>query len=283
MHTRHRLCRFRKNKHVLHQRFRSRIFHRDTMAAAELKKPFVVVLTGAGISAESGIRTFRADDGLWEEHQVEDVATPEGYRRNPALVQAFYNARRQQLQQPSIAPNAAHRVLAELEEWLGDNFLLVTQNIDNLHERAGSKRVLHMHGELLKVRCTHSGQVFNWPGELNVEDRCHCCQFPAPLRPHVVWFGEMPLRMTEIYEALAKADFFVAIGTSGHVYPAAGFVHEARSAGAYTIELNLEPSQVESQFDEKHYGPASEVVPRFVHKLLMGKLERADIPYNGAK
>lgn len=276
MRTHHQLFQFRKRKHLLHQRFRSRIFHRDTMATAELKKPFVVVLTGAGISAESGIRTFRAVDGLWEEHRVEDVATLDGFKRDPALVQAFYNARRQQLQQPEIAPNAAHRVLASLEEWLGDNFLLVTQNIDNLHERAGSKRVVHMHGELLKVRCTSSGQVFEWSGDLSVDERCHCCQFPAPLRPHVVWFGEMPLKMDEIYAALAKADFFVAIGTSGNVYPAAGFVHEARLGGAYTMELNLEPSQVESQFEEKHYGPASEVVPYFVHKFLMGKIERAD-------
>ena len=268
MRTRHRLCRFRKNKRIRHQRFRSNIFHRDNMAAASLKRPFVVVLTGAGISAESGIRTFRAADGLWEEHNVEDVATPEGYRRDPELVQAFYNARRQQLQQPEIQPNAAHKALATLEDALGDNFMLVTQNIDNLHERAGNKRVMHMHGELLKVRCTQSGQVFDWPGDLSVDDKCHCCQFPAALRPHIVWFGEMPIGMDEIYQALAKADFFIAIGTSGHVYPAAGFVHEARLGGAFTIELNLEPSQVESQFDENKYGPASEVVPDFVHAFL---------------
>lgn len=268
MRTRHRLCRFRKNKRIRHQRFRSNIFHRDNMAAASLKRPFVVVLTGAGISAESGIRTFRAADGLWEEHKVEDVATPEGYRHDPELVQAFYNARRQQLQNSDIEPNAAHRALAALEDALGDNFMLVTQNIDNLHERAGNKRVMHMHGELLKVRCTQSGQIFDWPGDLSVEDKCHCCQFPAPLRPHIVWFGEMPIGMDEIYQALAKADFFIAIGTSGHVYPAAGFVHEAKMGGAYTIELNLEPSQVESQFDERKYGLASQVVPEFIHAFL---------------
>ncbi|MGC6386517.1 Sir2 family NAD+-dependent deacetylase [Ewingella sp. S1.OA.A_B6] len=268
MRTRHRLCRFRKNKRIRHQRFRSSIFHRDNMAAASLKRPFVVVLTGAGISAESGIRTFRAADGLWEEHNVEDVATPEGYRRDPELVQAFYNARRQQLQQPEIQPNPAHEALAMLEDALGDNFMLVTQNIDNLHERAGNKRVMHMHGELLKVRCTQSGQVFDWPGDLSVNDKCHCCQFPAALRPHIVWFGEMPIGMEEIYQALAKADFFIAIGTSGHVYPAAGFVHEARLGGAFTIELNLEPSQVESEFDEKMYGLASKVVPDFIHAFL---------------
>ena len=270
MHTRHRLRRFRKLKHLRHQRFRSRIFHRDNMAVTEMKKPFVVVLTGAGISAESGIRTFRAADGLWEEHRVEDVATLEGFQRDPAHVQAFYNARRRQLQQPEIAPNAAHLALAELERALGDHFLLVTQNIDNLHERAGNQRVLHMHGELLKVRCTRSSQVIEWPGDLTVDDRCHCCQFPSPLRPHVVWFGEMPIGMDEIYQALAKADYFISIGTSGHVYPAAGFVHEARLGGAHTVELNLEPSQVESQFNERKYGLASEVVPAFVRQMIAG-------------
>jgi NAD-dependent deacetylase len=180
-----------------------------------MEKPRVVVLTGAGISAESGIKTFRAADGLWEEHRVEDVATPEGFARDPALVQAFYNARRRQLQGPEIAPNAAHQALARLEEALGDRFLLVTQNIDNLHERAGNRRVIHMHGELLKVRCSWSGQVLEWTGDVTAEDKCHCCQFPAPLRPHVVWFGEMPLDMDEIYSALAECDIFIAIGTSG--------------------------------------------------------------------
>ncbi|MBN3082487.1 Sir2 family NAD+-dependent deacetylase [Pectobacterium jejuense] len=264
MYTRQRLGRFHKGKRMRQQRLRARIFHRDYLAASEVKKPRVVVLTGAGISAESGIRTFRAADGLWEEHRVEDVATPEGFQRNPELVQEFYNARRRQLQQPEIVPNAAHLALANLEAMLEDNFLLITQNIDNLHERAGSKRIIHMHGELLKVRCSQSGQIFEWTDDLAAGERCHCCQFPAPLRPHVVWFGEMPLHMDKIYHALSQADYFIAIGTSGHVYPAAGFVHEAHSHGAYTLELNLEPSQVESQFDEKIYGPASTVVPEFV-------------------
>ncbi|KGA23763.1 NAD-dependent protein deacylase [Pectobacterium brasiliense] len=264
MYTRQRLGRFHKGKRMRQQRLRARIFHRDYLAASEVKKPRVVVLTGAGISAESGIRTFRAADGLWEEHRVEDVATPEGFQRNPELVQEFYNARRRQLQQPEIVPNAAHLALANLEAMLEDNFQLITQNIDNLHERAGSKRVIHMHGELLKVRCSQSGQIVEWTDDLAAGERCHCCQFPAPLRPHVVWFGEMPLHMDKIYHALSQADYFIAIGTSGHVYPAAGFVHEAHSHGAYTLELNLEPSQVESQFDEKIYGPASSVVPEFV-------------------
>lgn len=264
----HRLSRFRKNKRRLRERLRQRIFFRDRVVPEVMEKPRVVVLTGAGISAESGIRTFRAADGLWEEHRVEDVATPEGFTRNPQLVQSFYNARRRQLQQPKITPNAAHLALGELEAALGDRFLLITQNIDNLHERAGNKNIIHMHGELLKVRCGFSGQVLEWRGDILPEDKCHCCQFPQPLRPHVVWFGEMPLGMDEIYHAIAMADLFIAIGTSGHVYPAAGFVHEARLHGARTVELNLEPSQVNSEFSERHYGIASEVVPMFVDKLL---------------
>ena len=266
-----RLARLKKTRRKVHQRFRQRIFERDRQAElAAHPLPHVVILTGAGISAESGIRTFRAADGLWEEHHVEDVATPEGFQRDPALVQRFYNARRQQLQQAEIQPNAAHLALVELEQVLGDNFLLVTQNIDNLHERAGNSRVLHMHGELLKVRCVTSGQVIEWSGDITPDDRCTCCQFPSALRPHVVWFGEMPLGMEQIYQALEQADYFIAIGTSGHVYPAAGFVHEARLQGAHTVELNLEPSQVGNEFAERHYGLASEVVPEFVHKLLRG-------------
>lgn len=233
-----------------------------------MKKPNVVVLTGAGISAESGIRTFRAADGLWEEHRVEDVATPEGFQRDPALVQAFYNARRRQLQQPEIGPNQAHLALAELEAALGDNLTLVTQNIDNLHERAGSRRIIHMHGELLKMRCTQSGQIVDWQDDAREDERCHCCQFPARLRPHVVWFGEMPLEMDKIYDALARADIFAAIGTSGNVYPAAGFVHEARLQGAHTVELNLEPSLVQNEFAEHRYGLASDVVPGWVADVL---------------
>ncbi len=266
-----RLARYKKTRRQVHQRFRQRIFERDrNLEIARFPQPKVVVLTGAGISAESGIRTFRAEDGLWEEHRVEDVATPEGFARDPDGVQAFYNARRSKLQQPEVQPNAAHAALAELEAALGDNFLLVTQNIDNLHQRAGNSNVIHMHGELMKVRCVNSGQILHWAGDVKPDDRCHCCQFPSRLRPHVVWFGEMPLQMDEISAALAAADYFVAIGTSGHVYPAAGFVHEARLHGAHTVELNLEPSQVGSQFAETHYGLASEVVPTWVRKLLDG-------------
>lgn len=263
----HRLSHFRRTKRRLHDRLRQRIFFRDR-GAYKMEKPRIVILTGAGISAESGIRTFRATDGLWEEHRVEDVATPDGFERDPALVQRFYNDRRRQLQQESVQPNAAHLALARLEAVLGECLTLVTQNIDNLHEQAGSHRVIHMHGELLKMRCAQSGQVVEWQDDASANERCHCCQFPAPMRPHVVWFGEMPLAMDDIYPALAEADMFVAIGTSGNVYPAAGFVHEARLQGAHTVELNLEPSQVTNEFEEQHYGLASHVVPAWVDGLL---------------
>ncbi|MGL5954319.1 MAG: Sir2 family NAD+-dependent deacetylase [Providencia rustigianii] len=262
-----RLKKINKNKCKRRQRIRNRSFYIDSRLPT-MQKIKVVVLTGAGISAESGIQTFRSADGLWEEHHVEDVATPEGFARDPALVQRFYNERRKQLQQDNIQPNAAHYALAKLEQALGDNFLLITQNIDNLHERAGSQRVIHMHGELLKVRCNWSNQVLEWTGDLSVDERCHCCQFPQPLRPHIVWFGEMPFEMDRIYQALGDATIFISIGTSGHVYPAAGFVHEARLQGAHTVELNLEPSQVESEFEERHYGLASEVVVEYVDNLL---------------
>lgn len=263
---RYRLKKTKRHKCVRRQRLRNRAFYIDRIE--HMKKVNIVVLTGAGISAESGIKTFRSSDGLWEEHRVEDVATPEGFARDPQLVQHFYNERRRQLQQGNIKPNAAHFALAQLEELLGDRFLLITQNIDNLHEKAGSKRVIHMHGELLKVRCTWSNQVIEWTGDLDVNERCHCCQFPQPLRPHIVWFGEMPLDMERIYQAIEGATIFISIGTSGHVYPAAGFVHEAKLHGAHTVELNLEPSQVESEFEEKHYGLASRVVVEYINNLI---------------
>ncbi|WP_299018643.1 Sir2 family NAD+-dependent deacetylase [uncultured Photobacterium sp.] len=228
----------------------------------------IVVLTGAGISAESGIRTFRDQDGLWEDHHIEDVATPEGYRRNPGLVQEFYNQRRQQLVSGGVGPNAAHLALAQLERELDGNVMIVTQNIDNLHEMAGSQSILHMHGELLKAQCSQTGQAVEWSGDISLDDHCHCCQMPAPLRPNVVWFGEMPIGMDRIHDALMEADLFISIGTSGAVYPAAGFVHEAAMHGAHTVELNLEPSEVESEFAEKRYGLASVIVPQFVKEIL---------------
>ncbi len=241
------------------------------MRARVSKVKRVVVLTGAGISAESGIQTFRAADGLWENHRVEDVASPEGFAANPELVQTFYNERRRQLLSPEIAPNPAHHALAQFEQALlatQSDFLLVTQNIDNLHERAGSKNIVHMHGELLKMQCVHSGQVFALQKDLDSQSICRCCSRPGSLRPHIVWFGEMPLQMERIYEALSCCDYFISIGTSGNVYPAAGFVAEAKRYGAHTVEVNLEPSAVESVFDEHIYGKAGEVLPAYLQDLI---------------
>ncbi|WP_298160694.1 NAD-dependent deacylase [Brevundimonas sp.] len=227
----------------------------------------LVVLTGAGVSAESGVPTFRGADGLWEGHRFEDVATPEAFARDPELVQRFYNLRRAAL--TNVQPNAAHRALADLAaRWEGD-FLLVTQNVDDLHDRALAEvmpglgfELIHMHGELLKGRCTRSGLVSDWTGDMAVDE-------PSPdhpegrMRPHIVWFGEMPLHMDRIERALSGCDLFVSIGTSGAVYPAAGFVDLARRAGARTVEINLEPSLGAGLFGEGVYGPATETVPEF--------------------
>ena len=224
----------------------------------------IVILTGAGISAESGLRTFRDANGLWENHRVEDVATPEAFHRNPALVHRFYNERRRSL--AAVQPNPAHHALARLErEWPGD-LLLVTQNVDDLHDRAGSKHLLHMHGELLKGRCLACRAVRDWPGDMDADSRCPACH-RGQMRPHIVWFGEMPLDMERIYQALDRCDLFAAIGTSGHVYPAAGFV-EAVGPGARTVELNLEPSRVADAFQEHRVGKATDLVPAFVAELL---------------
>lgn len=229
----------------------------------------IVVLTGAGISAESGLKTFRASDGLWENHRIEEVATPEGYASSPETVHAFYNERRRQL--ANANPNRAHVALAEFErEWQGD-FMLVTQNIDDLHERGGSSKVLHMHGELLKMRCEHCGGVFDIHDDLSVESVCADCHEANGLRPDIVWFGEMPYYMEEITIALSRCTMFVSIGTSGNVYPAAGFVRQARMAGAECVELNLEPSAGGDCFDQKFYGPATEVVVDFFSRLLPTK------------
>jgi NAD-dependent deacetylase len=232
-------------------------------------KDAIVILTGAGISKESGLDTFRDADGIWSKVRLEEVATPEAFRRNPARVHEFYNARRRSLLDPNVQPNAAHRALAALERGWPGEFLLVTQNIDDLHERAGSRKLVHMHGEMLKSRCGLCAEVFPWRDALSIELACPACRRAGALRPHVVWFGEMPFEMNRIYAALSRAAIFVSIGTSGNVYPAAGFVQEARAvAGARTIELNLEPSEGASLFDERRYGPASETVPRFVDEML---------------
>ncbi len=225
----------------------------------------IVILTGAGISAESGIDTFRAEGGLWEQHRVEDVATPEAFARDPELVLRFYDMRRAAIQ--TKAPNAAHLALARLDaEWPGE-LLIVTQNVDDLHERAGARRVLHMHGEHLNAWCIACDVRSRWTGSLIDRPACPACG-EAALRPDVVWFGEMPYRMEEIYAALAEADLFVSIGTSGAVYPAAGLVRQARELGAATLELNLEPSQGTHWFDEARHGPATQVVPAWVGEVL---------------
>jgi NAD-dependent deacetylase len=226
----------------------------------------IVVLTGAGISAESGIDTFRASDGLWANHPVEEVATPEGFERNPQLVYEFYNTRRQQLLSSAIRPNAAHTALAKFEHHFSGTFLLVTQNVDNLHERAGSRNLLHMHGELLKMRCLNSRLVFDTNADFSFDSHCPCCRSAGNLRPHIVWFGEMPLHMNQINQALEACDLFIAIGTSGNVYPASGFYQTAKIRKAHTVELNLEATG--SSFDAAHYGLATEVVPRFLASLL---------------
>ena len=225
----------------------------------------IVILTGAGISAESGLRTFRADDGLWEDHPVEQVATPEGFARDPALVQRFYDERRAQVR--AAQPNAAHEALGRLDrEWPGE-LLVVTQNIDDLHERGGAARVLHMHGEALSAWCRACDARHRWDRALGDGPACPSCG-EAAMRPDIVWFGEMPYQMDRIFDALAAADLFVSIGTSGAVYPAAGFVQQAAAHGARTLELNLERSQGSGNFDETRLGPASELVPRFVEELL---------------
>ncbi|KUJ78547.1 NAD-dependent deacylase [Ruegeria profundi] len=225
----------------------------------------IVILTGAGISAESGLGTFRDEGGLWSQHRIEDVATPEGFARNPALVHEFYNARR--IQAAKARPNAAHEALARLQKDFHGKVTLVTQNVDSLHEAAGAQGVIHMHGTLAGALCASCGHRWPAPPEMMVGEPCTACTAPAA-RPDVVWFGEMPYFMDEIYDHLAEATLFAAIGTSGQVYPAAAFVYEAQSSGARTVELNLDPSSGASSFDNVILGPATETVPRWVEGLL---------------
>jgi NAD-dependent deacetylase len=226
----------------------------------------IVVLTGAGVSAESGIKTFRASDGLWEDHRIEDVATPDGFRRDAELVHRFYNARRSQLS--AVQPNEAHKALALLEQEFDGDYLLITQNVDNLHERAGSQSLIHMHGELLKVRCLKSGYVYTIDTPISSSASCLCCGEPGHLRPDIVWFGETPMEMERIYDHLANCDLFISVGTSGHVYPAAGFVELATEVGAYAIEINLESTRQQALFDEHRVGLAGEEVPKLVDQIL---------------
>lgn len=225
----------------------------------------IMILTGAGISAESGLATFRGPGGLWEGHRVEDVCTPEALAADPALVHRFYDLRRAAL--ADVAPNAAHQALARLDAGWPGELLIVTQNVDDLHERAGAKRMLHMHGELRSALCAACGDRVSWRDPLPPGAPCGACCEPA-LRPDIVFFGEMPYHMERIEEALSRCDLFVSIGTSGAVYPAAGFVQLARHYGAETLELNLEPSAGSDWFDESRFGPASALVPAWVDELL---------------
>ncbi|HQS94982.1 MAG: NAD-dependent protein deacylase [Novosphingobium sp. 17-62-19] len=229
----------------------------------------IVILTGAGISAESGIDTFRSEGGLWEQHRVEDVATPEAFVRDPDLVLRFYDMRREAIQ--TKQPNAAHVALARLDrEWPkreGGDVLIVTQNVDDLHERGGALNVLHMHGEHLNAWCIACDTRHRWTGPLIHRPPCPACGMAA-LRPDIVWFGEMPYRMEEIYAAVSTADLFVSIGTSGAVYPAAGLVRNARDLGVQTLELNLERSKGSAWFHETRLGPATQIVPDWVGELL---------------
>jgi NAD-dependent deacetylase len=226
----------------------------------------IVILTGAGVSAESGVATFRGPDGLWEGHRVEDVATPEAFARDPALVQEFYDARRAKL--GTVEPNAAHLALARLDaEWPGE-LLIVTQNVDDLHERAGARRVLHMHGELKSAWCLACDSRVPWSAPLSPDPACPACGAAGALRPDIVWFGEMPYEMDRIDEALRSADLFVSIGTSGAVYPAAGYVQTALYCGARTLEMNLEPSLGSVYFHESRTGPAGRLVPEWVEEML---------------
>lgn len=228
--------------------------------------PHIVILTGAGISAESGVPTFRDANGLWENHRIEEVASPEGFARNPTLVHRFYNMRRAAL--PTVQPNPAHTALARLQREHPGRVTLITQNVDDLHERGGSAEVIHMHGELLKARCAHCEDVIFWDKDLNETLPCRACSRTGGMRPHIVWFGEMPFHLEDILEALQRADIFIAIGTSGHVYPAAGFMEVANRAGARTIEVNMDVTAMSDAFQEHRIGKAGTKVPALVEELL---------------
>lgn len=230
-----------------------------------MSAPAIVILTGAGISAESGLGTFRDEDGLWTQYDLNEVATPEGFARNPGQVVEFYNARRANC--AAATPNAAHEALARLERVLTGEVLIVTQNVDDLHQRAGSSSVLQMHGALRRALCADCGHSWTAPDVMAVADPCPACAAPRT-RPDVVWFGEIPYHMDTIELALSTCRFFAAIGTSGSVWPAAGFASAARRNGAHCVELNLEPSEVSRVFHERRYGPATQIVPDWVETVI---------------
>jgi len=236
------------------------------------KNASIIILTGAGVSKESGLDTFRGKGGLWRGVRAEQVATPQAFEQDPNLVHSFYNARKGKLLDDAIKPNAAHVALASLEKHWQGSFLLVTQNVDNLHERAGSNNLIHMHGEILKANCVNCHSVSMWKDDMTVKSICPNCHEAGKLRVDVVWFGEVPMRMDEIHTALEQCDLFISIGTSGNVYPAAGFVDVvSQNQNAKTVELNIEPSQNAAQFSAGHYGKATVVVPEFINQLLEGR------------
>lgn len=230
----------------------------------------IVILTGAGISAESGIQTFRGENGLWEKVRIEEVATPEAFYANPEKVHQFYNQRRRELLSNKIKPNPAHMALAKLEKEFEGSVVIITQNIDNLHERGGSSNIIHMHGELLKMRCDKSSQTFSIESDLSTSSVCQCCNEKGNLRPHIVWFGEMPFFMEQIQLVLTNCDLFLSIGTSGNVYPAAMFVEIVKqNRSTYAVEFDLETTNTSDFFDELITGNAAQEVPRYVDQLLM--------------
>lgn len=228
----------------------------------------IVILTGAGISAESGIDTFRGKDGVWENRRIEEVATAAAFATDPELVHRFYNSRRSRLLSDEIKPNAAHLALARLERESQRSVSVVTQNVDNLHERAGTQSLIHMHGELLKSYCVNCEAIAPAAVELTIRSICGNCYRVSSLRPHIVWFGEMPFQMDRIIELVSSCGLFISIGTSGNVYPAAGFARLAIEAGARAIELNLEASNTPVSFDDSRYGAATQIVPQLVDELL---------------
>lgn len=235
--------------------------------------PNIVLLTGAGVSAESGIKTFRDQGGLWENHDILEVASPEGFRTNPDLVHRFYNDRVASLDRPEVRPNLAHEAIAKLQKEYQGEVFLITQNVDDLHERAQSPQVLHMHGELRKMRCQRTGEIFPMVKNLSTQTRCECCKETQGLRPHIVWFGEVPFGLDEIEKKLVEAQVFIAVGTSGQVYPAAMFVQIAKLNGeCFTVEVNLDPASNSSAFDYHLHGPASLEIPKLVQSCLDGSL-----------
>ena len=238
--------------------------------------PKVVILSGAGLSAESGIDTFRKQGGVWDKYRLEDVATPEAFKQTPEKVHEFYNFRRQQLQDTKVKPNKAHKALAKLSQERGDSCMHVTQNVYNLLEQAGAKNIIHMHGELLKIRCESCSSVQSWNKDVFTTTKCNKCGVVGKLRPHIVWFGEIPFGLETIYTALAHCLVFAAIGTSGAVYPASGFIQEARKGVCErTVEINPERTEITGFFKEHMTGKATESVPDFVDEILQNANYRA--------